>query len=51
MGAIRRGLKFGTAKISKQQLQEILSDNEFDKYRESPRYNDLIDRCIEENLL
>ena len=48
---IRRELKYRTAKISKQQLQEILSDNEFDKYRESQRFNNLIDRCIAEDLL
>ena len=50
MGMIKRGLNYGSATISKQQLHEILTDNEFDKYREQDRYLDLIEKCKQDQL-
>ena len=43
---IKRNIMF---RLSKQKLQEIL--NEFERYKYSQRYYDLIERCKEEDLL
>jgi hypothetical protein len=51
IGTIKRSLNYTTATISKQQLHEILNDDEFTKYRDSNRYKDLTERCKEEDLL
>lgn len=48
IGIIRQSIEWG---VPKQQLHEILTDNEFDKYRNSDRYLDLIERCKEKDLL
>lgn len=51
IGIIKRGLNYLNIKISKQQLHEILNDYEFNKYKSSQRYKELIERCEEEALL
>ena len=51
IGVIRRGYNYGSFSISKQVLQEILNEKEFDNYKSSPRYKDLIERCKEETFI
>ncbi len=48
IGMIKHTISWG---LPKQQLQEILNKNEFNRYKSSERYKALIERCKEENLL
>jgi hypothetical protein len=46
VGYVKQKMLYG---VSKERLMEIF--NEFEKYKESPQYQTLIDRCQKENLL
>ena len=48
IGMVKHTISWG---LSKQQLQDILDEKEFSKYRDSERHKALIEKCKEESLL